>query len=443
VNERNEKIAAEVLAASKAAQTEVIVISGASALTRFANNTIHQNVAEEDVSVTVRAVDGKHVGVASGNDFSKPGLRRLAATALDIARQLPEIPDFPGLPGKAAVADALSYSKDTASMSPRARAKAAAQVIRPSASKGANASGTVSSDWAVLTAANSHGASATARRSEYEVTAVIEKGSGAGYAGGLSWDARKIDARRVGAAALAKCLSSAEPQPIEPASYTVILEPQAVAGLLSYIAYMGFGAQSFIEGRSFTSGRTGQKIMHESVSIWDDGLDPEGMPMPFDYEGQPRKRVNLIEKGVARGVVYDTWYGAKGGAASTGHALPPDFPEGPLPTNLFMAAGGSSLEEMIASTEKGILVTRFHYVNIADPSKAVLTGLTRDGTFLVENGRVAHPVRNLRFTESMLSAFSSVEALSRERSLESSMLGGVVAPAAKISSFRFTGATEF
>ena len=156
-----------------------------------------------------------------------------------------------------------------------------------------------------------------------------------------------------------------------------------------------------------------------------------------------RRRVSFIEGGVARGVVYDTYFAAKAGTASTGHALPAGYGEGPLPTNLFMAPGTSSLEEMVASTERGLLVTRFHYVNIADPVNAVLTGLTRDGTFLVKGGKVRRPVKNLRFTESMIKAFASVEALSRERSLEPAMLGGIVVPAVKIAAFRFSGVTEF
>jgi len=444
MTERAAGIAAQALDLSKAGQTEVIVSSSESALTRFANNTIHQNVAEENASVTIRAVAGRKVGIASGNDVSKAGLKRLARSALEIARHQSEVPDFPGLPGAKPVAEVGAYSDATARLTPAKRAAMALAVIKPAARKGANASGTVSHDAGSLAVVNSLGVRASFARTEFEVTAVIEKETGAGYAGAISADHRRVNAKAVGSAALAKCLKSQNPRSIEPGEYTVVLEPQAVAGLLSYIAYMGFGAQGYVEGRSFLSGRMGETLMHESVSIWDDGLDPGGLPAPFDYEGQPKSRVNLIEAGVARNVVYDTYYAAKSaGAASTGHALPPGFTGGPLPTNIFMAPGESSLDEMIASTEMGLLVTRFHYINIADPARAVLTGLTRDGTFLVKKGRVRYPVKNLRFTESMLSAFSAVEALSRERSLESEMLGAMLVPAMKVSRFRFTGATEF
>jgi len=437
------EIAKTVLAASKAAQTEVIVTASKNALTRFANNTIHQNVAEEDTYVIVRAVAGKRVGIASGNDVSKSGLRRLAKTALEIARRQMEIPDFPGLPAPKPVADVSAYSAATAALSPAKRASAAVSIIRPSARKGAIASGAISNESSTLTAANSLGVLATAGRTEFEAMAVIEKDSGAGCAAGISTDYRSVDVRRIGKTALRKCINSQNPREIEPAEYAVVLEPQAVAGLLAYMAYMGFGAQNYLEGRSFLCGRLGAKIMHDSVSVWDDGLDASGMPVPFDYEGQPKTRVPLIESGVARSVVYDSYFAARAGTVSTGHAMPPGSTTGPLPTNLFMGPGASSLDEMIASTERGLLVTRFHYVNIADPSNAVLTGLTRDGTFLIEKGRVRYPVKNLRFTESMLAAFSEVEGVSRDRSLEPAMLGAALVPAVKMSSFRFTGVTQF
>jgi len=443
MNVRTTKIAEQALALSKADQTEVIVWAVDSALTRFANNTIHQNVAEENASVTVRAVVGKRIGAAGGNDVSKTGLKRLVAKAIEIATCQGETEDFPGLPGRASIVEVLGFSRETAALSPDERAAAATAIIKPSAESGANASGTVSNESSVLTVANSLGAAASYRATQFEVSAVIEKGSGAGYAAGISIDHRHVDGKRIGAVALEKCLASQDPIAVEPAEYTVVLEPQAVAGLVGYMAYMGFGAQSYSEGRSFISGRLGEKIMHESVSVWDDGLDSAGMPMPFDFEGQPKTRVSIIESGVARNVVYDSYYGAKAGVQSTGHAMPPGFMGGPLPTNLFMAPGKSSIEEMIASTGRGLLVTRFHYVNIADPAKGVLTGLTRDGTFLIENGRVTRPVRNLRFTESMPRAFSAVEALSRERTLEPEMLGAILAPAAKMARFRFTGTTEF
>ena len=350
---RTEQAAAQVLAASKAPETEVIVTESRSALTRFAGNTIHQNVAEENLSALVRVVWQKRIGVASGNDMSPSGLRRLARQALDIAKHQPAVPDFPGLASKEPIAQVEGFSGEVTSITPAKRASAAAKIIGPAARKGATASGVVSQETGLITVANSRGAGGTFRNSAFEASAVIEKGSGAGYAGAISWVPSRVDVARVGKVALKKAIASDDARSLAPDNYTVILEPQAVADLIAFMGYMGFGAQDFLEGTSFLSSRMGQKVMHESVSIWDDGLDPAGMPMPFDYEGVPKRRVSLIENGMARGVVYDTHYAAKAGARSTGHALPPTYGGGPLPTNLFMAPGTSSLDEMVASTERG------------------------------------------------------------------------------------------
>lgn len=435
------KTAAQALSFSKADQTEVVVAGGRSALTRFANNTIHQNVSQENLSVSVRAVFGKRIGVASSNDTSKRGLRRLVETACEIAKSQGELPDFPGLPEGQPIAEVEAYSRETAGMTPAGRAALAREVIETAASERAVASGSVAEEDSSVAVVNSLGAHAWERTTQFAASSVVEKDTGAGWAGGVSWTNRRVDVARIARTALRKCLDSRDPQPLEPGEYTVVLEPQAVAGLVSYTAYMGFGAQSLLEGRSFLAGRIGEKIMHESVSIWDDGLDEEGLPSTFDMEGVPKRRVNLVENGSARGVVYDTYNAAKAGLASTGHSLGPGFSAGPLPTNLFMAPGASSPDEMVRSTERGVLVTRFHYVNIAEAKEALLTGLTRDGTFLIEDGQIRHPVRNLRFTESMLRAFSAVEAISADRSLEDAMLGAAMVPAVKISSFRFTGST--
>ena len=193
-------------------------------------------------------------------------------------------------------------------------------------------------------------------------------------------------------------------------------------------------------------GKIGQQIVDPRISIWDDGLDPAGIPLPFDFEGVPKQRVDLIEEGVARGVVYDSYRaGKEEGKASTGHALPAPNTMGPFPLNTFFGPGDATLEEMIASTERGIYVTRFHYTRPVEPTKVVITGMTRDGTFLIENGEIAYPVKNLRFTQSYLEALNHVEMIGREPRL---LLGlGDIArdsvPALKLGKFTFTGATEF
>jgi PmbA protein len=243
--------------------------------------------------------------------------------------------------------------------------------------------------------------------------------------------------------AVRKAIAAQNPEAIEPGEYTVILEPAAVADMLMFLGFLGFSALAAQEGRSFMCGQIGSRVMGDNITIWDDGLDPAGLPMPFDFEGVPKEKVVLIDRGIASGFVHDSATASQEDRLSTGHALPAPNTYGPMPINLFMAPGDSTLDEMISSTERGILVTRFHYTNPVHPVKVIITGMTRDGTFLVENGRVTRPVRNLRFTDSVPRAFSEVLSMSRERKLQAGYFGGALVPSMKVGRFAFTGATEF
>jgi predicted Zn-dependent protease len=212
------------------------------------------------------------------------------------------------------------------------------------------------------------------------------------------------------------------------------------------MTYTGFSAVALQEGRSFMAGKMGQQIVDPRVSIWDDGLDTSGMPLPFDFEGVPKRRVDFIAEGVARGVVYDSYCaGKEEGIESTGHALPAPNTFGPFPLNTFFAPGEGELQDMIAGTECGIYVTRFHYTRPVEPTKVTITGMTRDGTFYIENGEIAYPVKNLRFTQSYLEALNNLQEIGCQTRLLKRMggLGGTSVPALKLAEFAFTGATEF
>jgi predicted Zn-dependent protease len=241
------------------------------------------------------------------------------------------------------------------------------------------------------------------------------------------------------------CAESQNPKEIGEGQYDVVITPYALDSLMNWLSYIGFGADPFQEGRSFMSGKLGEGIMGENISIWDDGLDPRGLPLPFDFEGVPKQRVSMVDKGTAKAVVYNSLTAKKEGKASTGHALPPDEEVSALPLNIFFSTGDSTQDEMIASLDKGLYVRRFHYVNgFLEPKRALFTGMTRDGTFYVENGKIKYPVKNLRFTHSMLDAFSNVELLSKETKLQlSGWMGAAVLPALKIKGFNFSGKTEF
>ncbi len=439
------EITARVLSLSQADQTEVLVFSDDSQLTRFANSYIHQNVAERNVQVRVRVVLGKRIGVASTNDLSGESLTKVVETAMEVARLQPENPDFISLPEPAPILEVNAFSEATAGFSPQARARAVGKICRRAVENGLVASGAFSTGVGEIGIANSLGVFAYFPTTLADLKTVIMSEDSSGYGASVAWDVAQIDAEAVGAEAVDKALRSRHPRPIGPGRYTVILEEYATEDIVEMLSYVGLGALAVQEGRSFMCDRFGEQIVSPAISIWDDGLDPRGLPLPFDFEGVPKQRVSLIEKGVAMNVVYDSYTAGKEGKVSTGHGLPAPNTFGPLPINMFMAPGQATLEEMITSTEQGILVTRFWYTRPVHPKLAIITGMTRDGTFLVEKGEVAYPVKNLRFTQSYLDALSSVEMVGRTTKLVRSdfELNGNHVPALKLGEFEFTGVTEF
>ncbi|MFP3904019.1 MAG: metallopeptidase TldD-related protein, partial [Armatimonadota bacterium] len=256
----------------------------------------------------------------------------------------------------------------------------------------------------------------------------------------IAADVRDIDASQIAQTAADKCTQSAGPQEIEPGQYDVILEPEAVADMVQFLGWTTFNALACQEGRSPFSGRMGEQVCGENITITDDGLDPRGQQLAFDFEGVPKQALTLIDAGIAANVVYDSYTaGREEGRQSTGHALPAPNTWGPMPINQFVQTGDATVEEMIAEIDRGLLVTRFHYTNVVSPKQSVLTGMTRDGTFMIEDGEIVGGIKNLRFTESILQAFSRVEAIGAEGKL----CGRVWAPAMLIRDFNFSGATEF
>ncbi len=437
------EIAERVLSLSAANQTEVIIMSEDSGLTRFANSYIHQNVAERNVGLRVRAVVGKKIGVASSNDLSQEALERVVERAMTIAKLQPENPDFTSLPSPATVAEIEAFDEATASFSPEDRAKAVGLVCQLALNNGLIASGAFTTGAGELAVANSLGIFAYYSTTTADINTVIMSDDSAGYAAATAWKVGEINTEVVGAEAVEKALQTRNPRELSPGRYPVILEEYAVADMLETLAYLGFGALAVQEGRSFMVDSFGKQIMSDAISIWDDGLDPTGLPMPFDFEGVPRQRVDLIKGGVAEAVVYDSHTAGKEGRASTGHGLPAPNTYGPVPGHIFMAPGEASKEEMLETMERGLWVTRFHYTVPVHPKLAIVTGMTRDGTFLIEKGEVAYPIKNLRFTQSYIEALANVELVGRATRLQQSWFGGVRAPALKLAEFEFTGATEF
>jgi predicted Zn-dependent protease len=352
-------------------------------------------------------------------------------------------PMFPGLAPPQAVPTRDGFDEATASATPGERAEGVATLVAqcPDGFEAAGAFETAASEVAVV---NTEGQFCWSPSTQASLTTVVTGGDGGnGFAEVFAVRAAEIDPEAVGRRAAEKAALGQDPREIEPGRYTVVLEPSAVSTPIGFLEWIGFGGRSLAEGRSCFSGKEGQQVVAPSVTIYDDALSPLTLGVPFDFEGVPRRRVDLIKDGVFLGGVYDLRTAKQTGRQTTGHALPPPNPEGPFPLNLFLAPGDASLEEMIASTERGLLVTRFHYSNVVHQVESTITGMTRDGTFLIENGEIAYPVRNLRFTQSILEALSNVTMIGRDTELASEFFfSSSRVPALKIDGFRFTGRSD-
>lgn len=439
-----EAIADAALELPDADGVEALLVHEWGGLTRFAGSTIHQSTAREETLLKIRVVVGDRVGIATTNTLTKEGAAAAAEHALEVARVTPPDPHFPGLaPPAEARRRPGAYDDATARVTPAERAdRVAALVAR--LGEGFHAAGAVQTTASEIALKNTEGQSCYATSTRASVSTVVSGGDGgAGFAEQTAAELGGLDPEAVGDRAFAKARDSQGPRDLEPGRYEVVLEPAAVATLLAFLSYLGFGGRALLEGRSCFAGRMGERLMSDRISIHDDALAPEGLGIGFDFEGTPKRRLDLVRGGVVESVVHDRRSAARAGTESTGHALPPPNPEGPFPTNLFLAPGPASLEEMVGSVRRGLLVTRFHYANVVHPREAVITGMTRDGTWLVEDGQIRHPVKNFRFTQSIIEALRDVEMVGSETELASEFFFEASrVPALKVSSFHFTGKSD-
>jgi len=281
-------------------------------------------------------------------------------------------------------------------------------------------------------------------RVAFALTASDPGGGGAGFGDAIGRNAQELNVDRVLERAVTKGANNREPVGIEPGRYTVVLEPNAVSSLLLFASYQGLGAQDVAEEASFLCGRRGEQAFAESVSLFDDAGNDVYPGYSFDWEGTPKQRVELVREGVLGDPVTDRLWAAKQGVPNTGHAYPQPNTYGPKPGNLVLAAGDQSMEELVGGVERGLLVTQLHYTNMIDPRDLLLTGMTRNGTFLIEDGEITKPVKNLRFTESLVNAMASVSGVGKEREVAGALFDGeIICPALRIENFRFTSSTDF
>jgi PmbA protein len=437
-----ERIAERVLKLSDADETEVDIGTTTDALTRFANNTIHQHVAEQIRSISVRAdVDGR-TARATTNKTDDESLRRVVASAMSLARNQPKNPDLLPMLDKQKYQKVSRFFSSTANTAAEDRARAVARVCKMAEKHKHTAAGIFSSGESQSLMANSNGlfASYEQTRAEFSVT-MLDKTS-SGWSKANSPDIRKIDPQELAESAIQKAADSREPQEIEPGHYTAILPPAAVLDLVGFLFY-DFAGTAVLDKRSCFTSRIGKKVLGENVTLWDDVYHPLQSGPAYDGEGLPRQKVLLVDRGVVKNLVYARATAKKMKAKPTGHgfSLPNEYGEAPM--NLVFLGGDKSIDEMVRSTDRGILVTRLWYIREVDPYQKILTGMTRDGTFLVENGRIAGGIRNFRFNQSMIEMLSNVQMLGPAVRAAGEESFEMVVPAMKVANFHFSEVTKF
>ncbi len=423
-------------------EVELSVGVAASALTRFANNAIHQNVAERRGHVSVRVVADHRTARASTNRAEEGAVALAVEQAAALARAQASDPEIPALAESAPVPGLDRWSGGTAASTPAERARLVAEAVQVAESAGQTAAGIYSVSQAVEAVLNSRGVFAhyADTLAQFSITAMAADSSG--WAKASAVDAARLSPVDLARRASEKAALSRNPRALPPGRYTVVLEPSAVQDLVGQL-FWDFSATAMRDQRSFLNGRLGEKLFAENITIADDVYHALQNGAPFDGEGVPRRRLTLVERGVPREVAYSRAAAARDGRAPTGHGFPVPNEYGEAPLNIVMEGGSTPLEDMIASTAHGILVTRLWYIREVDPYEKIMTGMTRDGTFLIEGGRLVCGLRNFRFNQSLIEMLSSVEQLSPAVRASGEESFDMVVPALKVRGFNFTEVTRF
>jgi len=423
-------------------ETEVHVEEVIDALTRFANNAIHQHVSEHGVVVSIRtALDGRTARVTT-NRLDEDALRAALDDCLSLASSQPKDPQLLPMPGKQKYRAVQRFVPATASFTAEERARAVKRACEIAERRGQVAAGIFSTGQSQTLQGNSRGLFASYRQTQAEFSVTIQHGSATSWAKANSADVRQFDPLALSTTASEKAEHAQNPIELAPGRYTVILEPAAVVDLIGFLFY-DFSATAVRDKRSCFSGRVGKTLFGENITLTDDVYHPEQLGMPFDGEGLPRHRALLVDRGVLKNLVYSRHSAKLARKKPTGHgfALPNEFGEAPM--NLVLAGGNSSLPEMIATTERGLLVTRLWYIREVDPYEKIMTGMTRDGLFLVEKGKVGPAVRNFRFNQSILEMLRNVELLGPSHRATAEESFEMVVPPMKIANFQLSEVTKF
>jgi predicted Zn-dependent protease len=446
---------------SSADEVEALIYGGRSALTRFANNTIHQNVAEENYVVSVRTAFDGRTARATTNKLDDESLKRVVAASEKLAKVQHPDPDLLPMPeagGGARSTQANSipsrYFDETAAISPEQRAEAVKKIVGVAQKRKLTTAGIFSTSEIVEGIFNSRGLADWHRQTSSEVSVTMLAADSSGWQKANSPNVAHLDAVTLAEIAARKAFESAAPHEIPAGKYTVILEPAAVLDIVGFMFY-DFGGLAILDQRSFLNNRVGTKLFGENINIWDDVGHPLQSGAPFDGEGIRRQRLQLVEDGVVKRLAYARATAEKikkseykdkvGQVEPTGHGFPVPNEMGEAPMNIVFGAARDpkTVDQMIDSTERGILVTRLWYIREVDPYEKILTGMTRDGTFLVQDGKIQYGVRNFRFNQSLIAMLSNVEEMGTPVRASGEESFDMVVPAMKVGEFNFTEVTKF
>lgn len=429
--EEARRIMEKALSFSTADACEINMGGSESGNIRYARNTVSTSGHRSNQSLAVNSSFGRKSGTATIDEFDDDSLEKVVKRAEELAKLSPENPEFMAPLGPQTYDKSISFVEATANITPGYRAQVAASSINPASEKEVTAAGFLNDSAGFSAMLNSNGLFAYNKttNSDFTVTMRTNDGTGSGWASRDFSDIRKFDAEEASKTAIDKAVMSREARAIEPGKYTVILEPAASADLLRNMSG-AFDARRADEGRSFMSKdggtKLGEKIVDERVNIYSDPLHPEVPTSTWNEEGQPLKKMKWIENGVVKNLAYSRFWAKEKGVEPV-----------PFPSNFIMEGGGASLEELIKNTKKGILVTRLWYIRSVDPQTLLYTGLTRDGTFYIENGEIRYPVKNFRFNESPVIMLNNLEELGQQVRINGNLI-----PYMKVRDFTFTSLSD-
>jgi PmbA protein len=437
------ELARRVIKDSPADQTQVRILSSDSALTRFANSEVHQNTFERSAMVNITARVGQSEGVVTTNRLTEAALREAAeqaTAAANASEPNSDLADFPEGPREYPLQ--IEYHETTAACTPEERAMMVLTGLSVNDTDTFKAAGTLNTGQVSVVIANNRGIEVGYNTTSASYTVQWTGPDSSGFAERVSRNIGEIDTAGAAVEALAVAKRTANPRTDLPTGkYTVILMPDCTSTMLNFLTWIGLSGRDYNDGASFMSGKLGEPVTGSDFTLVDDPLDERTLGLPCDMAGEPKQRLTLIEEGIARAVCHDANSSKKAGTASTGHDTGYNWP---APMNLTMAPGTSTKDDLIAGIKRGVLIQRFHYTNVVDPMATVITGMTRDGTFMIEDGELRGGLTNFRFTQNIMQAFENCSGMSRDLVYNGSFWGGgcLVPAAVRIEEFNFSGKTE-